>query len=72
MPPDDFENSMSDDATYAGVSGRSSVEKSLGEEGTLSDKFGDQETVIDDSEVVDLDDLVIVVLSYTNPARLPR
>ena len=55
MSPDDFENSISDDATDAGVRGRSSVAKSLGDEGTLGDFVGDQETVIDDIEVIDLE-----------------
>ena len=55
MSADEFEHSMSDDATYAGGRGESSVDKSLGDEGTLGDFAGDQETIIDDSELVDLE-----------------
>ena len=52
---DEEDNSLDGGATYAGLQDDSLSDMSLGDEGTLSDKLGDQETVIDDSEVVDLE-----------------
>ena len=52
---DKEDNSLGGGATYAGLQEDSLSDMSLGDEGTLSDKLGDQETVIDDSEVVDLE-----------------
>jgi predicted Ser/Thr protein kinase len=53
---DDFEdNSLGGGATYSGDEKDLLSAKSLGDEGTLGDIAGDQETVIDNSEVVDLE-----------------
>ena len=55
MLPNEEDNSLDGGATYAGFQEDSLSDMSLGDEGTLSDKLGDQETVIDDTEVVDLE-----------------
>ncbi|MFM7293163.1 MAG: SUMF1/EgtB/PvdO family nonheme iron enzyme [Planctomycetia bacterium] len=53
---DDLEKSLGDAATFAGKAKRPpSSEMSLGDERTLGDRLGDQDTVIDDIEVVDLE-----------------
>ncbi len=56
MSTEDFEKSLSDEATFAGAGKRRpAAEMSLGDERTLGDRLGDQDTVIDDIEVVDLE-----------------
>ncbi len=56
MSTEDFEKSLSDEATFAGAAKRRpAAEMSLGDERTLGDRLGDQDTVIDDIEVVDLE-----------------
>ena len=61
-PSEHDEMSLGGGATYAGgQSSRSGM--SLGDEGTLGDKFGDQEAAIDDIEVIDLEKRYKVELS---------
>ena len=56
MSSENFEKSLSDEATFAGAAKRRpTAEMSLGDERTLGDRLGDQDTVIDDIEVVDLE-----------------
>ena len=56
MSTEDFEKSLSDEATLAGAAKRRpTAEMSLGDERTLGDRLGDQDTVINDIEVVDLE-----------------
>lgn len=56
MSTEDFEKSLSDEATFAGAAKRRpTAEMSLGDERTLGDQLGDQDTVVDDIEVVDLE-----------------
>ncbi|MFM8634560.1 MAG: SUMF1/EgtB/PvdO family nonheme iron enzyme, partial [Planctomycetia bacterium] len=53
---DDSKKSLSDEATFAGAAKRRpAAEMSLGDERTRGDRLGDQDTVIDDIEVVDLE-----------------
>jgi hypothetical protein len=52
----DPDKSLSDEATFAAARGRRPApEVSIGDERTLGDKLGDQDTLIDDIEVVDLE-----------------
>jgi formylglycine-generating enzyme required for sulfatase activity/serine/threonine protein kinase len=46
--------SLGDAATFAGSSKRRAAEMSLGDERTFGDRLDDQETVIDDIEIIDL------------------
>jgi hypothetical protein len=53
IPPAD---SLDDAATHAGAAKRRpAAEMSLGDERTLGDRLGDQDTVIEEIEVVDLE-----------------
>jgi serine/threonine-protein kinase len=52
----DSDASLSDEATFAGAAKRRpAAEMSLGDERTLGDRLGNQDTVIDDIEVIDLE-----------------
>ena len=53
MQPD-HEASLSDEATFAGRARPQRADVSLGDERTLGDVLADQETIIDDIEVIDL------------------
>ena len=51
---DASEQSLGDDATFAGHAKRQRADVSLGDQRTLGDVLADQETIIDDIEVIDL------------------
>ena len=51
---DELENSLGDDATFAGGARESLSGISLGDEGTLGDVSTEQAAVVDDIEIVDI------------------
>ncbi len=51
----EHEASLGDDATFAGVAKRRHADRSLGDERTVGDAAGGQDTAIDDIDVVDLE-----------------